>query len=212
MSANSPTHLPFDVSELREGLHRWLQTPPGSLEISAALKDCFALIESSPLASGIWNSDGLASAERIGSIAQTLFSFLKFEVVARLKPCVRPVGAIVSPFAGGVLHEHCTSFQQPSVGSRDCLFQQLNVATLNPGRTGFSQLGSDGLLFWRLWAVAIELQERSIHICCLPGARLPEIAQLPDGYPFVYCGGRSAALGNCGGLSPVGAGAIGYGS
>jgi len=33
------------------------------------------------------------------------------------------------------------------------------VATFNSGRTGLAALGSNEVLYWRLWAIALELND-----------------------------------------------------
>ena len=47
----------------------------------------------------------------------------------------------------------------------------LKLGTFNPGRTGLTALGTDALLFWRLWAIDIALSEAQVHFCVIPGAR-----------------------------------------
>ena len=66
--------------------------------------------------------------------------------------------------------------------------QSLTIATMNPGRTGFAALGTNALLFWRLWALDLELHERRIRFCVVPGARLPPGVSLPAGFHYAWRG------------------------
>ena len=76
--------------------------------------------------------------------------------------------------------------------------RSIRVATFNPGRLGFSQLGTAELLHWRLQAVAIELKSRAIQFCILPGARIPPGVHLPPDFPFTYYGLRTSSWGSVG--------------
>ena len=67
----------------------------------------------------------------------------------------------------------------------------LKLGTFNPGRTGLTALGTDALLFWRLWAIDIALTDAQVQFCVIPGARFPPGAQLPEGFHFSWYGVRS---------------------
>jgi len=177
------------IDPLRRLVQDWLATAPRALETTAALKDCLALIEIAPSAVEAL-LPGSPAAVALSRISRDLLHFLKFEVSKLLKTRLGNVSPLVSPYAGGLV---CAQAQQAArTSTKGFTLPHLRVAVLNPGRTGFTQLGNDALLFWRLWAVSFALMEMDIHICALPGARLPPGALLPEGFPFVYLGGRSS--------------------
>ena len=67
----------------------------------------------------------------------------------------------------------------------------LKVATFNPGRCGLLALDSDTVLDWRIENIAATLQENSIHVCALPGARITESWRPPEGFPYDIFGNLS---------------------
>ena len=70
---------------------------------------------------------------------------------------------------------------------------KLRIATLNPGRTGLSSLGTNEVLYSRLWAIAAALIEQEVNFCILPGAQLHPGVQLPCDFPLKYVGVRSTS-------------------
>ena len=56
-------------------------------------------------------------------------------------------------------------------------------------------LGFDAVLCSRLWASAVAMEDEGMHICVIPGARLPPGTRLPDGFPLVWMGSMSVDLG-----------------
>ncbi len=112
---------------------------------------------------------------------------MKDEVVPGMRRLLRRAIPTASPYAGGVEivapdapahHGAASPLQVPRLG----------VSVLNPGRTGFTCLGTHDVLTWRLWHVALALQECGVSVCALPGARWPPGASLPEGFPFLWHG------------------------
>ena len=96
---------------------------------------------------------------------------------------------IQSPFAGGVTVDENASINNAATQAQE----QIRFATLNPGRTGFSCLGTNHVLHWRLFAVASVLEDLDIDVCVLPGARLPPRVSLPENFPYVFLGAKSVS-------------------
>lgn len=101
----------------------------------------------------------------------------------------------MSPYAGGVtgVSLQLTSGSGFAHGGHTGAhtFKQLNLAIFNTGRTGFAQLGTDTILFLRLWEVGLALAERDVHLCVVPGPRLPPGFALPEGYRYVWWGAQT---------------------
>ena len=113
-------------------------------------------------------------------------TFLKIEALPSLSKNVTRDKPTISPYSGGVTKTHFEAFVQKE--ARTLRLQEIKMATLNPGRSGLTALGTDAILYWRLWHIATALQERGIHICAVPAARWPPGAKLPDGYPYSFLG------------------------
>ena len=64
---------------------------------------------------------------------------------------------------------------------------------MNPGKTGFSNLHSTDILWWRWWEVGLACQELGLQLVALPGPRIPPGTKLPDGFPYTFLGSFSSS-------------------
>ena len=64
----------------------------------------------------------------------------------------------------------------------------LTLATVNPGRTGLTALGTGQVLWWRLELLASNLQQSNTLLAAVPGARLYPGLSLPEGFPYEVMG------------------------
>ncbi|CAE8699927.1 unnamed protein product, partial [Polarella glacialis] len=157
------------------------------MERAAFVKDVQALITTPPQLPARLNPQEAEVALDLLAHTRTLLHFLKHDCVQVLQQHSSAQIVLSSPYAGG-----CQVNEVGSMYDAGVKHSHITVATLNPGRTGFSQLGSDSLLHWRLWAVASALEDQNINVCGLPGARLPPGAILPSGLPYAWYGVRSS--------------------
>ena len=173
------------VDLLRSLLHSWLASSPKNLEGRAALKDLTALDVTRPINPKVL---ALSSSLVLDPLLQCCDDWVHF-VHREAVPLVSniPLKArddIMSPFAGGVsLAKVARTSVAPVAAARS-----INVAVFNPGRTGFSQLGTNELLHWRLEAVAASLDHLGVDVCIIPGGRLPPGSFLPPDFPYVWAG------------------------
>jgi hypothetical protein len=179
--------IPLAIHVLTTVLHSWLLNGPRKMERAAFVKDVQALITTAPQLPARLNPQEAEVALDLLAHTRTLLHFLKHDCVQVLQQHSSAEIVLSSPYAGG-----CQVNEVGSMYDAGVKHSHITVATLNPGRTGFSQLGSDSLLHWRLWAVASALEDQNIDVCGLPGARLPPGAILPSGLPYAWYGVRSS--------------------
>ena len=168
-------------------LHTWLQGNPRPLEVAAAMKDMECLLEISPKVPVTYALPS-GEAQNLITVVRDLVTFLGKHALPLIKALPSTHLPIVSPYAGGI-----TEKDSSKVRFRTWLTDEVQLATLNPGRTGMSALGTNALLTWRLWAIDIALSEAGVHFCVVPGARLPPGVQLPEGYHYSWFGARSTS-------------------
>ncbi|CAK0871094.1 unnamed protein product, partial [Prorocentrum cordatum] len=163
---------------------------------AAALRDVLALLELLPPRPAHMLSGAESALQELWAFADEVAYILKHVLTAPLRVLAPQSPVAGSPYAGPPPVAEAAPvdgapFDAPARAT-------LRTATLNPGRCGFLQLGADQLLEWRLEAVAFALDARSVDICILPGARFPEGAALPEGFPYCWGGARSAAWNSVG--------------
>ena len=88
---------------------------------------------------------------------------------------------VVSPLAGGI-SVTAVEFDAWRGTDRCQAQQQLKVGIMNPGKTGFSNLHSTDILWWRWWEVGFACQELGLQLVALPGPRIPPGIKLLDGF------------------------------
>ena len=137
------------------------------------------------------------AAQGILDVAVSLLYLVRDELFPILNSPASGRKALSStPYAGTLL---ATELPVSEISTLGISYEkQLLVGVLNPGRTGFLALGSEELLEWRVWEGGEALQKQAIAICAIPGARLPEGAQLPIGFPYLWLGIRSSSWGSTG--------------
>ena len=124
---------------------------------------------------------------------------LSSDIIPVLQRSLKGRPLMDTPYAGGVLVQQLQELSRMHESRATVpTLKSLKLASLNPGRTGFSKLGSDELLFWRLWAVALNLEALGVHLCVVPGARFPPGAALPEAFPYAFRGTRSSHWGAVG--------------
>ena len=183
----------MDVRDLEHVVLEWLQIPPPQMELMAAFKDFQGLLDASPVNPGNLRTVSGREVSHLRHLANLVSSFKG--LLRRVLPVAgRGAGQVkhvVSPFVGG---------QSVLAGNyfTSGVLERIKLATLNPGRTGLAALGSDDILWWRVWHIAHELVQQNVKICVLPGARFAPGAPLPPGFPFVWLGVRSASWASIG--------------
>ena len=179
-----------ELSQLRAGLHQWLAENPRRIEWAAFHADVQALLRAAPNAPGSLRLPLSSDADRLIDMVHDLSRFLRAEALPLLQKRAggrRPV-PVISPFAGSSCGERpLKRTRLATTPAPACTW----FASLNPGRTGLTALGSNNLLHWRLHAIASYLLENDIIACALPGARLPHGASFQPGFQFEYIGARS---------------------
>ena len=122
-------------------------------------------------------------------MAQDLHAFLRLSVLPLLSSQSGQCAFIQSPYAGGVLSRYAAALADRDASKPQPFnIDSLKLGTLNPGRTAVAILGTNDVIQWRLWAVALKLVDLKIDICVVPGHRLPHGTSLPEGFPFVFYG------------------------
>ena len=184
------------LGELRALLHKWKKSAPKQLEVAAFVKDVFAL-----LACAVPNPCSLTSpaipAQSLVDLRLELETFLRKEALPMARTSLRVPRPVVSPYAGAVdeadlLHR---------LGRQDTSHfttREFRTACLNPGRVGLSSLGTAEVLYWRVWAIGMALQQEGVHVCVLLGARFPSGARLPDDFPYVWVGRQTSTYASVG--------------
>ena len=180
---------------LRSHLLQWLQTGPRRLERLAAFKDVQALLEAAPdiIRAGS-KTVAVDAARQLFLLAGCLYNFLKRDAASMLRASSEHSERIITPYAGAHSSSAGATKAEPTN-----LISVLGLGCFNPGRTGLSQLGTDALLHWRLWAISAAMQEHRLHVLALPGSRLPPGALLPERFPMTWVGARSVDW-NCSGF------------
>ena len=144
---------------LRDLVLRWVEGSADLLRISAFSRDVDALLELTPPRPADARQKGGVAVAGLFDTAQELDHFLR----RQLRPALRPrAGAapVCSPYAGAVLQSGPPVAAGPPGSSlAPPSEEQLTLAVLNPGRSGFLHLGSELLMEWRLEAVAHALDQ-----------------------------------------------------
>ena len=173
------------VDALGSLVQQWYEEKPKPLERAAALKD-FMVLASTGDRLNLRKSEDL---EVITFLRKTMLHCLKAKIVAKLQQNTTTSQArlVSSPYAGGI---NLASLRR-AYDHQGCQAQgmeSLCVAVLNPGRSGLAVLGTNELMVSRLFEIARSLHELNIHICILPGARMPPGSKLPANLPYTYRG------------------------
>ena len=103
---------------------------------------------------------------------------------------------MISPYAGGERVAAAAGVEAVPILASST--PELRIATLNPGKAGLACLGTDEVLYWRLWGIAAALQREGVRVCVLPRARLPPGARLPGVFPYVWIGRQTCAYASVG--------------
>ena len=180
---------------LQSHLLQWLQTGPRRLERLAAFKDVKALLETAPaiIRSGS-KTIAVDATRKLLLLAGCLYNFLKRDASSLLRASSEHSERIITPYAGAHSPSASAMALEPVTS-----VSVLGLGCFNPGRTGLSQLGTDALLHWRLWAISAAMQDHGLHVLALPGSRLPPGALLPEKFPMSWVGTRSVDW-NCTGF------------
>ena len=185
------------LTSLRLALTAWVTARPNAVVAAAFLKDILALLELAHPSPKTLRLNASHGPDRLIELSWEVFRFLSDEVLPTLHGVCHKGMMVSSPYAGGVAVSHAQqameALAQSRRGTPEFNVGTLNVATFNPGRSGFATIGTDEILYWRLWAVALALLERDVHVCVIPGARLPPGTNLPSDYPYVWHGHQSVS-------------------
>ena len=187
------------MSSLETCVQQWLAAAPGKLELSVAKKDFQGLFDLAPInprnlevVSGqeVPQLKGLVQIVRIlrDALRRSLSHLSTRQVLRNL---------MVSPYMGGVDPDSCER------ALRKHVYSSITIATLNPGRTGLSQLGTQEVLWWRLLHIGSFLVQHDVQLCVLPGARFPAGAELPEGFPYMWIGAQTTSWSGVGLLVSV---------
>ena len=180
----------MDLTPLSDMICEWLQSVPRDMERTAFLKDATGLIALCHKNPQTLRIQGSTVANKTVQACCDIRRFLQEQVIKPLQHNLPGIDTITSPYAGGVSrpsNNELPRTHQASAGG-DCYF---GIASINPGRTGLSALGTDALLHWRLWAINFELLEKGVRFCAVPGARFPPGSCLPEGFRYVWRGVQS---------------------
>lgn len=185
----------FDFTNLRQLVSDWWNCRPCKLEHVAFVKDMCALLQTAPRAAGSWNHASTHGPLKLGRFIADCVHTIRHFILPLISPQSSHV-LVVSPFAGGIASSQLMVDDHAAAAEQG----KLNVAVMNPGRSGLMSLSSDMLLEWRLWDIAAELIDNDVHICFLPGARLAAGIALPRSFPYAWVGDRSATWDTVGAL------------
>ena len=189
-------HSDVGVTRLGALVTQWLQGNPGKLELAAALKDFVGVLEAAPTnpASLPCTATGrVPRLERLARLVAAAKGELRNSILPELRRHIRGLlPSVQSPYFGGIPWERLDDQGDTK------LCEQLSIAIMNPGRTGLLALGTQEVLWWRLWHVSQALTEEHVQICVLPGARWPLGARIPPGVPFQWIGVQTASWSSVG--------------
>ena len=142
----------------------------GKLAATAALRDCQALLASAPRGlRDILPADS-EHADTVRMSIEDTVQFVNDELLSLFRHRASR-SLVASPYAGGV---NFSDFDESVVASGPAsVADDVVVGVLNPGRLGLSTLGTDQVLWWRLWSIAWAAMDLKLRILILPGVRLP---------------------------------------
>jgi hypothetical protein len=179
-------------------LDSWEEAPKynprfADLAAEALLRDSQTLLSTCPL--GCLSFGGSAQAAHWALLRNALLDTKAFLTDSVLPSCQSRQRekfvtkkrrlATIAPYSGG----SSMSSGAPPV-MRNTTESLFRFGCLNPGPCGLSQLQSPELLWWRLWEIGRAAQDLKLILLVLPGPRLPEGAELPSGFPYLYVGAR----------------------
>ena len=181
------------LEELEVLLRNWQANAPRQLETMAFLRDSEALLELSPAGTSVASLPLGTACAALLTLHDEMRSFLTLKVLPtlrRLQKAKRP--SVVSPYAGGVPMD-TVSRTRTGEQLKQTVKSHLNVAVLNPGKTGFLTLATHEVLDWRIVEIDEELSARGVDVCALPGARCPAGLQLPPDFPYFWVGEQTSS-------------------
>ena len=123
---------------------------------------------------------GSVAADELVMLVRNIRYFSKHFAIPTVAKSLSKQCLVTSPYAGGVLQDHAKKFSASNAAPYHLLSPHIKIAA--------PALGTENVLYWRLWAISLCLQENGVKICVLPRARLPEGVQLPTDYPFSWWG------------------------
>ena len=177
-----------DFSDLLDLVHTWLASTPRPLERAAACKDVQGLLNLAHKNPASLRIPSSTVVNNLIDLSRALHRFIKQDIAPLLESNNIPSVPLSSPYIGGATSS-ASQASDPG-GQRQSIndASRLLLATMNPGRTGLAALGTDAVLFWRLWALDWELHERGVQFCVLPGARFPPGVSLPADFHYAWRG------------------------
>ena len=177
---------------LRSLFEEWWSAGPLKMERLAFLKDVKTLLGLKPRNPIRLQHPQGHDVKPLADMAGVLAQFLRRVALPTLM--VTSGTPVISPYAGGV---DASEVEDDRGGEKEHI-GELKFACLNPGCVGLAALGTDEVLYWRLWAIAAALQSHGIQVCALPGARWPPGSRLPGGFPYVWLGRQSSSFASVG--------------
>ncbi|CAE8605722.1 unnamed protein product [Polarella glacialis] len=194
--------LAMDEAVLRAAAMAFQASGPSELLVGAAIKDFAALLQAAPRnPQTLWrtNSGPRQLLQPLAASVACVKGVLKYSALPALRHMLGHPCAVVSPYMSGIPAEDIWQLGSgASTSSSPLRTQQLILASANPGRAGLAHLGSDEVLWWRVWLLGASLLREGVHICVLPGARWPPGAVLPPGFPYIWLGQQSTSWDSAG--------------
>ena len=191
----------FPRSVFEDAMESWSRVWTGTLKqyaAAAAVKDFLALLEARPRHVRDSVEPAAGWSEQLVSTVMDTINFIKQfflkSMFAASRGLVDKSGAsalapIVSPFAGSYVPEDVE--QHAKDCNTDNTIRSVGIGCFNPGRSGLTALGSNSVLWWRLWNIAYTAADLGLSFIVLPGPRFPPDVTLPHGYPYEFWGRRS---------------------
>ena len=166
-------------------LDDWLALEPRPMEAQAAHKDfkgIFALAPANPGNISTVRGKTYHRLKALQSMVSQMKGFLRDKLLPAAAHWARNAAPLVSPFMGGLTPPDEDDYKE------SCTLSSIKIAALNPGRTGFTALGNEEIIWWRLWHISEYLTKHQVLICVLPSPRWPPGASLPPGIGFEWVG------------------------